>query len=380
MKDPRRLQGQPKRNIADYVEQNGILVPRRFDSLPEAIASHKEVLLRSEHPQDYDGVSGLLHSFDLNKTWICDGFSFNARGKKTIEEVKRAYFECLEQSGSEPYYKAYCRYQNIPEETFIEEASFSAWEKIPGFNRAVVADSAIEGRYHIMTVHKEEHFHNYAVIENGKIVMQHVDPLSDKLREGIKGLLETYEAVRNLGKFDPRHCPIMEFQTYHGKNYFLQYHRTRDFTPTTFSLHREREEGEVEVPFVRGATNPNGMNCKVTLYYENLISGDLDPNGEDGSYDLGNWHVMWQELQVRRRKVQMMNINDIDYKLEGVIINHDRKSKLFKPEVSIIHDIRELLQDYRSYKKGKNSSVNLHITSDGRRALVKLIPPSKSLK
>ena len=36
LEDKSRLNGQPKRTIADYVEQKGILVPRRFDTLAEA--------------------------------------------------------------------------------------------------------------------------------------------------------------------------------------------------------------------------------------------------------------------------------------------------------------------------------------------------------
>jgi hypothetical protein len=31
LENPERLKGQPKRTIADYVEQNGILVPCGFD-------------------------------------------------------------------------------------------------------------------------------------------------------------------------------------------------------------------------------------------------------------------------------------------------------------------------------------------------------------
>ena len=38
-KHPEELHGQPKRTIADYVAQNGILVPRRFDTLKAARAS-----------------------------------------------------------------------------------------------------------------------------------------------------------------------------------------------------------------------------------------------------------------------------------------------------------------------------------------------------
>ena len=63
--DPRRLQRTPKKTIADYVEQNGILVPRRFTSLREARASGVFTIARSEHEQDYAGVSGIFESLRL---------------------------------------------------------------------------------------------------------------------------------------------------------------------------------------------------------------------------------------------------------------------------------------------------------------------------
>ena len=61
--NPSALCGQPKRMIAEYVEQKGILVPRRFESLEKARLSEGEVLARSEHVHEYHvlgygGVSG----------------------------------------------------------------------------------------------------------------------------------------------------------------------------------------------------------------------------------------------------------------------------------------------------------------------------------
>ena len=56
LEDRSRLNGQPKRTIGDYVESQGILVPRRFDNLVDARKSNKAVLLRSEHSQEYDGA------------------------------------------------------------------------------------------------------------------------------------------------------------------------------------------------------------------------------------------------------------------------------------------------------------------------------------
>ena len=56
------LQGQPKRTIADYVEENGILVPKRFNSLEEALGTQLPFIMRSEGTFEYNGVSGLLES------------------------------------------------------------------------------------------------------------------------------------------------------------------------------------------------------------------------------------------------------------------------------------------------------------------------------
>src|SRR5688572_21954529 len=61
---------QPKSEIADYVEACGILVPKRYVNLKEALASNKPFIIRSEHPQDYAGASGVLESIDIGKDKI----------------------------------------------------------------------------------------------------------------------------------------------------------------------------------------------------------------------------------------------------------------------------------------------------------------------
>ena len=65
LEHPEALQGQPKRVIGEYVESEGISVPRRFSTLAEARASGLDILVRSELQQDYDGISGLLLSLLL---------------------------------------------------------------------------------------------------------------------------------------------------------------------------------------------------------------------------------------------------------------------------------------------------------------------------
>ena len=88
LEDIARLEGQPKRAIADYVEQNGILVPRRFASLQDARASGLPIIARSEHPQDYAGASGILKSLLLYKEEYVDIQTEEKLKIKTLAEPR----------------------------------------------------------------------------------------------------------------------------------------------------------------------------------------------------------------------------------------------------------------------------------------------------
>ncbi len=372
IQNPDRLEGQPKRTIADYVEENGILVPRRFDSLAEARKSHRGIFLRSEHPQEYAGVSGLLDSFGLSNS------HFAVSGSSDVEEAKQRYFEKKDDTTGTPKYEQYCKFLGIDEEEFRQKTSFSIWESLGGANRTVIADSAIPNRYHVMTFSdkKGSHLYNYTIVEDGKSVQEFVMPLPEELKDGIGDLVGDYEQVRNLDRFDSNHCPIMEFQTDNGKNYFLQYHRARDFSPSDFSLERTLQDGEIEVPFVRGATSKDGMDCKVTVHYAEESTWDFNPDIEDGSYDF-HWNQVFPELRARDRKVQMMHGEKLDWELMKFVVNHLQRSKMFKPQVSIIHNIKDVMNGesvsdfYERTKEGRNAYVDLHIVSDGRKAFVR---------
>src|SRR3989344_2761350 len=341
LENPNRLNGQPKRTIADYVEQNGILVPRSFDSLQEARRSHKRILLRSEHSQEYDGVSGLLDSFALSSS------HFLVKGLVSAEEIKQRYFDRkddCEGRGGFSSYGIYCKLLGLNQAEFRRQTSFSIWEALPGFNRTVVADSAVEGRYHIMTMSKDwkNRLHSYTLVDNGAEIKDYVNPLPEELRKGLSELIETYEKIRTLGRFDNNHCPIMEFQTFRGKNYFLQYHRTRDFSPAGFTLDRGLQEGEIEIPFVRGATSKEGGVFKVTVYY----SGDLffNPEDEDGSFDFHR-NTIFSDLQYRKRRLQVRSEAFVASELDALAVGHYPRSRMFKPEVSAILPIELVLRD-----------------------------------
>ncbi len=382
LEDPARLESQPKRAIADYAEQKGILVPRRFSSLKEAKASGLPIIARSEHIQDYNGVSGLLRSPTTEKL-------ANIESEEELKEKILA-----EPKNGTSQHRQYCLILNLDEKKFKEEVSFSYWELLKGYERVIIADSAIPRRYHIMTsesYQEEKPLCNYALVEDGRIIKEFITPLPDELKAGLENLIGLYESVRTLSRFDSNHCPIIEAHTFIGKNYFLQYHRARDFEPAQFTLERALQEGEVEVPFVRGVTAPEGMDCKVTVYYawqyawgngrdernEMILESKKE---EEGSFDL-HYKKAFSELRVRKRKTQIITMKrDLEWELLKFVIKHNDRSKLFKPQVSLILKADKIVNDEiirkcadLTMRTGKNSYLNFHITSDGRRAFIRRI-------
>ena len=373
LEDRSRLQGQPKRTIADYVEQQGILVPRRFDSLAEAQASRLPILARIEHPQDYDGASGLLVSPDLqHKDWS---------HIQHEEELKEEVFK------KELFPKVYCAYNNLDFSGFKSEVSFSYWEKLGGANRMVVADSAITERYHIATLHHK--LTHYAVVEREregriKVMLSTEYPgLPPDLSNGLEGLVNLYENIRTLDHFNPQHCPIMEFQTWEGKNYFLQYHKTRDFDPSTFVLERPPQAGEIEALLVRGKTPPEGIIVKATAAYTNWVLQKpyqaWTLSEEEASFDLHYNFVFW-EMMSRKRKVQFVKSDSTDLTLYEIACKHVNRSHIFKPEISasfkrntLLTGEEYLLLSKKSEETGQDQYIDVALVSDGRKAYLRRV-------
>lgn len=370
LKNPSELKGQPKKTIADYVESHGILVPKRFNSLQEARSSRLPIICRSEHPQEYNGVSGLLKSPDLD----------NFKNVKTERELKERILH-------NPYLtKDYCKWLDIPVSEFLKEVSYSYWEKLEGYNRTIVADDSIKGKYHIMTkYHKNiKWMINYTIFENNKISESFVDPLNPELMESLSSLVELYETVRKLDRFDPNHCPILEVQTLDNKHYFLQYHRSRDFEETKFSIDSEPEDEYRRMLFVRGATPENGITCNTTLthaFWTHIMDKEISfklPGVEEGSFDIHCGRV-YSELMVKKRKLQMIRSDgDIEHELAKLALHHLERSKLFKPQVSAMYKSWEFFTEEEFSKMGdeaeetdQDQKITLHVISDGRKAYAK---------
>ena len=377
LENPYDLKGQPKKTVGEYAESKGILVPRRFASYEEAIKSGLPVIIRGEHEQDYAGISNLVPSYDISFDYTAKKFE----GIEDYESLKRKILDDEETRNPE----VYCRLLGLDESKFEKEVSFSFWEAIPGVNRTVIADSSIKDRYHVMSYRNcpPHHLSNYLVFEKGKALKHLWLKLPEDMEKALPDLIDMYDEIRNLDRFDPNNCPSMEFQTGDdGKNYFLQYHRIRDLQESKFVLDREPEKDEIEAMFVRGATPSEGIDCKITLIYgwQTVYGAKKDffklPKSEDGSLDL-HYQDVFTELMSRKRKVQAMVSKELGWSLVKMIVHHNPRSRLFKPEMSFFVDadfIRD--EDYngkyeRSRKTGEDQFMHVHVVSDGRKCYLK---------
>jgi len=392
--DKSRLLGKPKKTIADYVEQNGLLVPRRFETLSEARNSKLPVLCRSEHPQDYDGVSGLLSSPQLG-----DGLP-----DTNDEDELKGFLLGWDKFGW--IINKYCKLLKCDESRFKEEISFSFWERIYGSNRMIVADNAIKERYHIITGYHaknyttNDEFNNmhisadnhpaYTIIDNGRI-KNLLGKIPDTKKE-LYNLIDNYERIRHLRNFNNNNCAIMEFQTLNGVHYFLQYYYNRLFKESQFVLDRKKNADEKKPLFLRGSTLPEGQVFKITIAHPKNYNYDINC-GEEGYFGRMELDDIYFEMMAKKYKISinrsirlnwiesMRNFSTLQSSLfDAVQFGHLTRSQLLKPEITLIANRNNIMRkkEYDSFldkklKIKKPMSIDIYVISDGRNAYFKRI-------
>jgi len=387
---------QPKREIAEYVGSH----PALFEGhacAKKAVANGKRVRARSEHRQDYAGVSGMVDSPLLNDMP-------NLKDEKELKDIMRNG-EWTEEKGLrigsyelegdvwvskpatkklvrsptktskrvEDYFNA-LRLGNGARDAFWNGLTFSYWEELGGYNLTIIADSAIANKHHIMV--RNEKYHGYLIFMDGKAVYESKKAPSAIIENGHK-IIDFYEIKRNMSRFDPMNCLAMEAQFYRAKSWFLQFLRGQMFEPAGFKLERKPEKGELVALHARGATAPGGGFYILKLYDGGLFSSRPQvwrrpfPHEDkaDGTIDLG-LNTMLRELSLRQRQV---NIRIAPYGLDselGESVTHEGISGLFKPKISLIFS----MDDWPKIEaKISGGTVPAWIESDGNRAIMKLL-------
>jgi hypothetical protein len=361
--NPALLNGKPKETIGNYIREKleknpfpgfRLMVPDIYKTF--GMAKKNDGFGRSEIKHEYAGPSGLLHSVPV---WHYG----------SEEELMKAIF--LGPAIKEAYFENYCRYKHLGKEKFRKEVSVSYWQYIYGKNHTVVADSAVEGRYHIFTGKKNDS--HYVCIDNGKVIHSF-----GSIDLGLaKRLIDAYEYVRNLGNFDPQHCPIMELQTTDdGTVWFLQYHRARDFKKAAFTLERKPDKDEVVASWVRGATGTEKQEFGVRLFYGNYkrMWNTLCPMNEGWMHDGRNLPTYYESMMAGRRGLQLIP-TDMSF-----VCTHQEISCLIKPEISALIAGSRLVspEEYKrkwgqAWETKTDQFIIVQVSSDGRKLYAKRV-------
>ncbi|MCK5449723.1 hypothetical protein KAI32_02560 [Candidatus Pacearchaeota archaeon] len=349
------LEEQPKRVIANYVKQSGLLVPKIFGSLEEAVQDGRRIFVRSEHPQDYDGISNLFYSGVYGEIPALCGCALDI--KRTDYELLRKHMLLLPHNRINNFRRDEGKVQELK-----DGVSYSFWEFLEGGqNRTIIADSSVRGRYHIFT-NLPRGYSQWTIFEDGKIIFGEQKADSD-LKQNFPCQIEFYETVRNLDAFNPNHCPSIEYQSMGKDNFFLQYFRTNDFQEADFVLDRDLEDGEVKADWVRGVTPKGGIQRRI--YFPQM----------GGTY-----------LIDKKTKTRLAHFPSSQKGLERYLYpTHERVTEIFKPTIYVCRRIDELYTneelkilflksdnfDDLNEEQMKFEPPTLRFISDGRTAYIK---------
>ena len=419
------LQGTPKRTIGDYAQRAGIPVPRRFATVQEALATGRPFILRSEHPIEYDGPSGIFTSHVVTPERIGESTrrvrdagldlpDLRAMDEKRLRQLKQEHGEFSELdilyariATDDPgkfqeqlraydrlqrYVHRYCRLRNLSAESVLDGLTHTAWELLPGYNGTVIEDNAVPGRHHLF-FHRanfkysfnESFYNNYIIVENDtpRPVLS-PEQLAPDVAAVVPQVIRMYERVRALQMFDQRHCPIVEFQWTDDTPYFLQYHRTRDKEPAAFRIEREPTADETPCEFVRGATPPEGMIVNVTTHYASWYQYEPKPSLDESQPQeegviTGDPDWVLKETRVRDHRFYGIygTLGTLAFKASCAY--HIPKSILFKPRVSATIGNSPLLTEEEASsrmliaKSGRDATIPLHVLSDGTRCYIRVV-------
>ncbi|MEK7152446.1 MAG: hypothetical protein AAB834_00735 [Patescibacteria group bacterium] len=392
---PNTVLRQPKREIGDYVESEGMPVPARyasFDDTLEAVGQGRTVMVRSEHRDEYDGPSGLLNTCLLNQTAIDYRLGLLGEllyGGVSPDEALRQFKNSLLQAESVRRYLAITRQQA---DQFSLGVSFSFWRYIPGTNITMVADDAVADRYHIVAKATDENGHSGWITNQAGIAAQAHDPsrlISLKKRAE---LIRLYESVRNLPRFSSQECPIMEWQLDHNDAYwFLQYHKARRFQPyrgRIAAADYPAVEGWRKAYIVRGALGPfAALQAAIGYPFDYGVSESSYglPETESASFDLALPDPALSEVLSRRRTAYFA-AHDFPALYQKLADGHEARSHWFKPQASLALGRKALsvlplgLQEKVTrelYMSGRMARFAIDAASDGLQAYWRLNPDSE---
>lgn len=418
----------PKEAVASYVRANGFRTPENFSSFEEALSYYfterKPIILRSEHPIEYNGPSGVFESLVFKTEYLTEALSLRKQLKLTDEKLAWLtvlpvdvvardfrkdipyllgylqlgklsppdFLEILKgyafNSGSEKV-AAFARqsdpkFSNVSDADIYRMGSFSFQTLERGFNISVAMDSGRPNAYHVfMNSYSAPGAYgnggHYFLVDQAANILSHhalIGEIPALFASKLKDIIRFYEGIRTLPHFDQKHAPLMEMSLDEEGPSFLQYHRIKDQRPMSAGEQLRWQygagAGEVEAPFVHGVTQSASgivVSVKVVPYSDRPKTSLTDhPNVAVG----GVASFLTDELISRRRKVNIIFGIAKKY-LRGTTNGHAGRSDILKPELTLILPLDSILTETEidHFHHGSAFDIELEIRSNGTQAFVR---------
>lgn len=287
---------QPKFEIGQYVADQGFSVPLISDQAEwEKAFDDGTAMFRSEMPQDYDGLSGLLPSERLSRSYAHEWAKANGEFVRDLGQVVIRGLRSGELSPSDYMEMFRGQYLNWPhieaahtksaayfgalDQLNMYNTSVSKWRYVEGTNVSVFADPHVEGRYHFGVLpFYPENPDRYRSIGGYQFDAGEYDTPQQFRKHDVpfvaRPFVEFYEQIRNLPRFDNTQCPVLELQQDpDGNIYFLQYLKTGQKQQLTEAFDLPSSDETLRTLNVRGVTSPNGNNMRMFMAPNLLTKG-----------------------------------------------------------------------------------------------------------
>lgn len=270
-------QKQPKLEIGQYVRDQGFNVPI-IDTQDEWEKAFDEgnAMLRSELPQDYDGLSGLLSSERISIEEMHQGSAFYSElGNLVMRGLRSGELDPTEYMSL--YNNAYSNWSVQQAEVLRSALSFNAdiyidsysasasrWRYVEGTNVSMFADPNVEGRYHFGVRPTGKSVGGYQFepgeYDTPKQFRKHDSPFVPR------PFIEAYDAIKNLARFDSTQNPVLELQQgIDGEIHFLQYLKTNQREEFTEPFDLPMSDETLRTDNVRGITSPSGQDMRMFM-------------------------------------------------------------------------------------------------------------------
>jgi hypothetical protein len=367
---------QPKREIVEYVGNQGFTVPRIFESFAAARQelTDRNILIRGEHPQDYNGASDLIISTT----------SWDELDERAAEAGKDPGDYLASAMGVAPYEnRNFNDYFLLWNDTVPDnQTSMSFWENIDDKDKAVIyRDPARPQTNHVLYLATENRgltrpglTRNYVLYDRQSDVVESlVQDTGRNIEPAVRQVSNLFDQIASLPYFDPQHCYLAEFViNQQDTPYFVQMHRGRDAQePATHNVDPEDFSDEwYTADMVIGSTEPEGLvipTFQIVSPAQRLPAIDALKAGHGHFVNRAAGGLAIEFLALNTPLY--IHGHDGQTVLGEAVYGHGARSGLYRPPLSIVPP-KSFVEDHGD---PRTPNVQIEVVSDGRTGMFRVL-------